>query len=182
MRRSAPRGLAAGEALEPNSCTILLGPPVSDIELVRDKNVVAVIAFHETSIYPTDESPGQRPERVVASDPLGHFHKVHHQAGNPKGTYEADSPEYWREITEALSPAGAILLLGHGTGRANATHHWVAYVEKHRHDIAAKVIADVRVDIDHLDAEQVLRFAQYYFDGPAARDFGDGRWGEPANS
>ena len=58
----------------------------------------------------------------------------------------------------------------------------LAYVEKHRDDIAAKVIADVRVYIDHLDAEQVLRFAQYYFDGPAARDFGDGRWGEPANS
>jgi hypothetical protein len=154
----------------------------ADVELVRDKNVVAVIAFHATSIYPTDASHGQRPEHVFASDPLGRFHKVHHQAGNPKGTYEADSPEYWREITEALSSAGAILLLGHGKGHANATHHWVAYVEKHRQDVAAKVIADVRVDIDHLDDEQVLRLAQYYFDGPPVRDFGDGRWGEAAKS
>ena len=148
------------------------------IELVRDKNVVASIAFQESVVYPTDASPGKRPERLVASDPLGRFHKVHHFAGNPDGTYEADSPEYWRELTEALAPAGAILLLGHGTGKANASHRWVAYVEKHRKDVAAKVVADVRVDIDHLDDRQVLRLAQYYFSGPPLLDFGDGRWGE----
>jgi hypothetical protein len=78
---------------------------------------------------------------------------------------EADSFECWRELTEALAPAAAILLLGHGAGKANASHHWVAYVEKHRTDVAAKVVADVRVDIDHLDDTQVLRLAQYYFAG-----------------
>ncbi len=29
-----------------------------DVELVRDKNVVAVIDFRQTTIYPTDASPG----------------------------------------------------------------------------------------------------------------------------
>jgi hypothetical protein len=153
---------------------------VDDIELVRDKSVVAVIAFRDTTIYPTDASPGQRPEHVVATDPRGRFHKVHHQAGNPKGTYEDDSPEYWGEIAEALSPAGAILVLGHGKGKANASHHWVAYIEKNRKDVAAKLVADVRIDIDHLDDAQVLRLAQHYFAGPPLRDFGDSRWGEPS--
>ena len=149
------------------------------IELVRGKNVVAVVAFHETMIYPTDASPGERPERVVPIDPHGHFVKVHHRAGNPRGTYESDGPEYWHEITEALAFAGAILLVGHGKGHASATRHWVAYAEKHRKDVAAKVVSEVRVDIDHLDDEQVLRLAQQYFDGPPLRDIGDGRWGEP---
>jgi hypothetical protein len=139
---------------------------VDDIDLVRGKNVVAVIAFRESSIYPTDALAGQRPERIVATDPRGRFHKLHHQAGNPNGTYEADSPEYWRALTEALAPAGAILLLGHGKGKANASHQWVAYVEKHARDVAAKVVADVRVDIDHLDDEQLLRLAQHYFASP----------------
>ncbi len=152
---------------------------LDEIELIRDKSVVAAIGFRDTTIYPTDAIPGQAPQRIVAPDPRGRFHKVYHRAGNPEGTYEADSPEYWREVTEALSPAGAILLLGHGKGRANASHHWVAYVEQHRKDVAAKVVADVRVDIDHLDDTQVLRLAQYYFSGPPLRDFGDSRWGEP---
>ena len=146
-------------------------------ELLRDKNVVAAIDFHETTIYATDASRGQLPEHVVAADPHGRFHKVHHQAGNPSGTYEDDSPAYWQEVTEALAPAGAILLLGHGGGKANASHQWVAYVEKHRKDVAAKVVADVRVDIDHLDDAQVLRLAQYYFSEQPPRDHGDARWG-----
>ena len=141
--------------------------------------MVAVVDFRETTIYLTDASPGQRPGHIVAADPRGRFHKVHHLAGNPKGTYEDDSPEYWRELTEALAPAGAILLLGHGKGRANASHHWVTYVEEHRKDVAAKLVADVRVDIDHLDEAQVLRLAQYYFAGPSSRDWADSRWGEP---
>jgi hypothetical protein len=154
---------------------------VVETEPVKGKNVVAVIAFRDSSIYPTDASPGERPERVVAPDPLGRFHKIHHRAGNPGGIYEADSPEYWREITEALAPAGAILVLGHGEGKANASHHWVDYVEKHHKDVAAKVVADIRVDIDHLDGEQVLELARQYFTGPPARDYGDGRWGESGN-
>ena len=114
---------------------------VDDGELIRDKNVVAVIGFRDTLIYPTDASPGQRPERMVAADPRGRFLKVHHHAGNPDGTYEDDSPEYWREVTEALAPAGAILLLGHCAGKANASHHWVAYADKHRKDSARLKIA-----------------------------------------
>jgi hypothetical protein len=154
---------------------------VDETDLVRDKNVVAVIDFRDTTIYPTDASPGQSPERIVATDRHGRFHQVHHRAGKPDGTYEGDSPEYWHELTEALSPAGAILLLGHGKGKANASHHWVAYVEKQRKDVAAKVVADVRVDIDHLDDAQVLRLAQYYFAGPPLRDVGGSRWGQTSD-
>jgi hypothetical protein len=152
---------------------------VDNTDLVRGKNVVAVIAYRESSVYPTDAAPGEQPERIVASDPLGRFHKVHHRAGNAEGTYEADSPEYWRELSDALAPAGAILVLGHGMGKANASHRWVSYIEQHRKEVAAKVVADVRVDIDHLDNHQVLRLAQLYFGAAARRDAGDGRWGEP---
>jgi hypothetical protein len=151
-------------------------------ELLRGKSVVAAIDFHETTIYPTDALPGQRPERIVVDDPHGRLHKVHHRAGNPEGAYEDDSPSYWQEVTDALAPAGAILLMGHGGGKANASHHWVAFVEKHRKDVAAKVVADLRVDIDHLDDAQVLRLAQYYFAEPPLRDFGDARWGQSSST
>ncbi len=140
------------------------------IDLIRDKTVVAVIDFRLTKIFATDATPHQRPEHIVALDPRGYFHEVHHRAGNPDGTYEADSPEYWRDVTETLAPAGSILLLGHGKGKANASHHWVAYVEKHRKDVAAKIVAELRVDIDHLDDAQILRLAQYLFDAPPVRN------------
>jgi hypothetical protein len=136
---------------------------VSDIDVVQGKRVVAAIDFRLTRIYATDASPHQKPEHIVAADPRGHFHEIHHRAGNPDGTYESDSPEYWQAITESLEPAGEILVLGHGKGKANASHEWVSYVEKHRKDVAAKLVADVRVDIDDLDDAQVLRLAQTFF-------------------
>ncbi|MGD0882550.1 MAG: hypothetical protein ABSB09_13365 [Acidimicrobiales bacterium] len=151
-----------------------------DAELIRGKNVVAVIAFRDTFIYPTDAEPGDRPDRIVAPDPHGRFHKVHHHAGNPSGTYEDDSPAYWEEIAEELAPAGAILVFGHGNGKANASHRWVAYVEKHRPDVAAKLVADVRFDIEHVDEDQVLRLAQIYFGEAPRRDVGDNRRGASA--
>jgi len=58
----------------------------------------------------------------------------------------------------------------------------VAYAEQHRKDIAAKLVADVRADIDDLTSEQVLRLAQRYFGGAPFRDSGDGRWGEPKDA
>jgi hypothetical protein len=140
-----------------------------DIDSVRGKSVVAAIDFHVTRIYQTDATPEARPERIVAPDPRGRFHEIRHHAGNPDGTYEADNPAYWREVTEALAPAGAILLLGHGKGKANATHHWVAYVEEHRKDVAEKIVGDLRVDLDDLDDAQVLRIAQYFFGAPPLR-------------
>jgi len=47
--------------------------------------------------------------------------------------------------------------------RADASHHWVSYIEKHHPEVAAKLVADVRVDIDHIDERQVLRLEQTYF-------------------
>jgi hypothetical protein len=150
-----------------------------DQELIRGKNVVAVISYRDTYIYATDADVGTRPERITAPDPQGRFHKVHHEAGNPSGTYEDDSPAYWAEITTELAPAGAILVFGEGKGKANASHRWVAYVEKHHRDVAAKLVADVRIDIEHLDERQVLRLAQIYFGEAPERDARDNRRGVP---
>jgi hypothetical protein len=141
----------------------------SDIDLVRGKSVVVAIDFHLTRIYPTNATPDQRPEHIVAPDPRGRFHEVHHRAGNPDGTYEADSSQYWQDVTAALEPAAEILVLGHGKGKANASHHWISYVEKHRKDVAAKIVGDLRVDIDDLDDAQVLRLAQSFFGAPPKR-------------
>ena len=88
-----------------------------DQEIIRGKNVVAVISYRDTSIYATDANVGMGPEPAVAPDPHGRFHEVHHKAGNPSGTYKDDSPAYWAEITTELAPAGAILVLGDGKGK-----------------------------------------------------------------
>jgi len=151
---------------------------LADTDQFRGKAVIAAIDFHHTLLYVTDATAGHQPAQLMAEDPRGYFRKVSHDAGNPGGIYEDDSTEYWQAISDAVAPAGVILVLGHGQGRANASHHWVAYVEKHRRDIAAKIAAEVRVDIEAVTSEQVLRLAQQYLGSEPLRNFGDGRWGE----
>jgi hypothetical protein len=155
---------------------------LADTDQFRGKVVIAAIDFHHTLLYVTDATPGQQPAKLVAGDPRGYYRKVSHDAGNPRGIYEDDSTEYWQAISDAVASAGAILVLGHGQGRANASHHWVAYVEKHRADVAARIVAEVRVDIEALTGEQVLRLAQQHLGTAPLRDAGDGRWGEPQDS
>jgi hypothetical protein len=162
MRRpQAPESKEAPHVgdLVPDSTTRHTSHP----EAIRGANVVATIDFHRTLIYPLGEPEEGSAERIEDVDARGHAHEIHHKAGNPRGTYEAGNAEYWREITEALAPARAILLLGHGNGKANASHQWVAYAERHRKDVAAKVIADVRADIDDLTPHQVIQLAHRYF-------------------
>lgn len=134
-----------------------------NVERIRGANVVATIDFHRTLIYPLGGGGAESSERIEDVDSQGHAHEIAHKGGNPDGTYEAGNPDYWREISEALSPARAILLLGHGNGKANASHQWVAYAEQHHKDVAAKVIADVRADIDDLTGPQVVQLAHHYF-------------------
>jgi hypothetical protein len=136
----------------------------SNVLSFRDRFVVAAIDFHRTRIYPLARSGDGRPELVLDVDPEGHSREIAHRAGNPGGTYEAGNSEYWREITAALRPAREILVLGHGNGKANASHLWVAYIEKHDHDVAAKVVADVRADIDSLTDADVVARARHHFD------------------
>lgn len=118
--------------------------------------LVAAIDFHETRIWAIDADSQGRPERIVADDPQGYFRHLHAKAGKSDG----------------------FLLSGQGNGKANASHHFVAYAEKHFSGVAAKLVAEVRCDIDDLFDRQVLRLAQQYFGTEPDRDFGDSRRGE----
>lgn len=138
---------------------------------------VAAVDFHSTRIYALDSPDHSSPERVSAEDPRKRFHNVYHHHGNVDGTYLDDSDAYWSTLADALKAASGIILLGHGTGKSNASHHLVSYLEKHRRDIASHLLAEVRADIDDLTDEQVLRLGQHIAGIDPRRDHGDSQRG-----
>ncbi len=152
---------------------------VTDAIDLSGKVAIAAVDFHSTRIYALDSPDHSAPERVVADDPRKRFHNVYHHHGNVDGTYLDDSDVYWHTLAEALIPAAARGLLGHGTGKANASHHLVTYLEKHRRDVADRIVADVRADIDDLTDEQVLRLGQHIMGIDPLRDHADNRRGAP---
>lgn len=129
---------------------------------VSGRFVVVAIDCAESRIYVLEGSP--RPERVVPSDPRGYHRHLHSKAGTLSGFYDPDDVEVWRSLAEQLKGADAILVLGHGSGKANASHQFITYVEKHVRDVARAILGDVRVDVDDLTDAQVLRLGQQFFD------------------
>lgn len=150
---------------------------VTDAIDLSGRIAVAAVDFHSTRIYALDSPDHSSPEKVVADDPRKRFHNVYHHHGNVDGTYLDDSDVYWSTLTQALDAASGVILLGHGKGKANASHHLVSYVEKHRRGLAERIIAEVRADIDDLTDEQVLRLGQHIAGIDPLRDHGDSRRG-----
>lgn len=150
---------------------------------LKGKRAIVAIDFSHARIYATDAPTHSTPEAVAAPDPWHLNHNVYHRAGNPDGTYDIDkidTDDFFRTLALELKAADEVLLLGHGKGKANASSLFAHYLDKHYSDVAAKVVADVRCDIDDISDNQLLRLGEMYFgaDEPE-RDYPDSRWGAP---
>jgi len=135
----------------------------NEIDL-RGKLAVATIDFHQARVFALEVDSAGRPERIVAEDPKGLTRKLHTKANNVEGDYRIPGDEYWKSIAIVLERASAVVLLGHGNGKANASQHFLLYDEKHYSDLNTKILGNLRVDIDDLTDPQVLRIGQSFFD------------------
>lgn len=150
---------------------------------ISGKRAIVAVDFHHARVYAVDAPTHSRPTDISAPDPWNLNHNVYHRAGNVDGTYDIDridTDDFFKSLAISLAPADEVLLLGHGKGKSNASHLFYQYLERHYSDIAAKVVADVRCDIDDITNNQLLRLGQMYFgvDEPV-RDYGDSQRGEP---
>ena len=143
---------------------------VTDLIDVAGHYVVVAIDFHESRIYQLDGGGVSRPEKIVPLDPRGYHAHLHTKAGTVRGWYDPDDVEVWRSLAEQLRGAAAVLLLGHGNGKANASHQFIAYVEKNDRELAPALLGDLRVDVDDLTDAQIVRLGQQFFDMAPVRN------------
>lgn len=150
---------------------------ITDAIDLHDRIAIVAVDFHRTRVFAIDSPDHSAPEKLTAEDPRKRFHNVYHHDGNVDGSYLDDSDAYWSLLTGALTPAAGIILLGHGTGKSNASHHLASYMEKHRRDVARHIIGEFRADIDDLTDEQLLRLGQHIAGIDPLRDHGDSQRG-----
>ena len=135
------------------------------VDIAGKLAVVAVDAGH-ARIYCVDAEAATAPETVKAPDPSHVNHNIFHRHGNPSGAFDVDGAEttaYFKALAHALAPARGLLLVGHGKGKANFSHHFESFLEKHHRDVAAKIVANVRADIDDITDRQLLRLGEHHF-------------------
>jgi hypothetical protein len=154
----------------------------TDVVNLQGKRAVVAIDYRHARVFATDTPGHTKPDRVAATDSFHLDHNLFHHAGNTDGKYDIernDTLEYFSRIAKTLAPAADILLIGHGKGKANASHFFEAFLEKHHPELAAKVVASIRADVDDLTDNQLLRLGQTYFgfDEPV-RQYHDSRRGQ----
>jgi hypothetical protein len=137
---------------------------VTDLIDVAGHYVVVAIDYQESRIYLLDGGGRARPEKIVPLDPRGYHKHLHTKAGTLRGWYDPDDVEMWRSLAAQLRDAAAVLLLGHGNGKANASHQFIAYVEQHDRELAPAILGELRVDVDDLTDAQIVHIGQQYFD------------------
>lgn len=128
------------------------------------RQAVVAIDFRQARVF---EVPGGgRPLRHEAADPWLLHRNLYHRRRNPDGTYDPDrisTGEFFAEVADDLTSADEILLLGHGGAKANASVAFGAYLQRRHPEIAARVVADMRCDIDDLTDNQVMQLARSFF-------------------
>ena len=140
------------------------------IESRQASRMVVVIDHHGAHIF--HDRGGSRPEGEVKIEPYDphhfHHHLVHRKEANYRGDRVPEETSFYEEVAEKLVPATEIVLVGHGTGKSSALDVLVAYLKKHRPDIARRVTATESVDLSALTEPEVEAIANRHLGTPDA--------------
>lgn len=116
------------------------------VQITRDKALV----------WSAGVAPGSVPRAIRA--PSEKSHHVHSREAQHLHDRDTDdhSTAFFESVSSAIAPASAIVLVGHGKGKANEMLHLTQYLERKHPAIAAHVVGAIDSDLDELSEAQVL--------------------------
>jgi hypothetical protein len=133
---------------------------------IENRLTVVAVTRGVTKIWAVRDPADTHPT-VITKQPddqrQNHFRQV--QRNDNKGVEKVDR-DYFKEIAEALKPAKEILLVGHGTGKANESHKLREFLDKHYAEVARKIVGEETTHLESMTDPEVVVLAQKWFDNP----------------
>jgi hypothetical protein len=127
-----------------------------DVELIRNRAVIAAITHDETRVWLLNDDSLHPVLRFSREEP-SHVHVRQAQAHHGHAS-EIGEVDYFHDIADILEYASTIVLLGHGTGKANAADRFEQHVREHHKLVALKIAVSSNVNIPAMgDADIVTR-------------------------
>lgn len=134
------------------------------MKITNQKFVVVAITQDDARIWADGLMPGAAPEHVHPPDEghenrnIGHAqkHHVHQRNGN--------DPKFFESVALSIKHAENILLIGHGTGKANAMLGLIQFLERKHSNLAKKIISALDSDLNAMTEAQILRLAREWHD------------------
>jgi hypothetical protein len=126
--------------------------------------LVVAVDFLETRIWRLEHVENDNGKRITAATPWG-IHKLHSKKVDSIDLHSVSAyPEYRAALSKAVAGATDIVLLGHGKGKANASHLFAGYLEKHHKDVAHRIQGEIRCDIDSITDAQLMQIGRDFFE------------------
>ncbi len=126
--------------------------------------VVVEVTRDRALIWVTGVDPDGRPHVIRA--PSEKSHHVHVREAQHHRGHDTDheNTAYHESISRAVADASAIVLVGHGKGKANEMLHLAQYWERRHPAIGAKVVGAIDSDLDALSQHEVLALVRDWLD------------------
>lgn len=129
---------------------------------ISNRSVLAVVLHDETRIWDVDAQDAK--DAVVISKT--EFENRHVREAQHHGGHESSKsdPAYFKNIAEALTEAREVILIGHGTGKANTMVAFHEHVKTHNTQLAAKILTELNADLPALTDGQIRKLGHDWFD------------------
>jgi hypothetical protein len=121
-----------------------------------------VIDRREARIY-RSVKPGAPAQVIRAPAPEGFFRAVSDSRGPSGGQEKAEAARFFEPVAGVLNGAGEILIFGDGAGPDSEWARWVVWLQKHRPELAGRIIGTAVIDERQLTEAELLAKARQFF-------------------
>ena len=128
------------------------------LEKIRDRSLVAALTRDNTRIWLLNGDTIE-PVCVVERHDRESRHVRTAQENHGHSSEIAEVP-YFTELASVLSVASNVVLVGHGTGKANAVNRFINHLDVHRESLRNRIAATGVADVTSLSGAQIIQEAR----------------------
>jgi hypothetical protein len=126
--------------------------------------IVVEITRDEAHVWLTGVERDAKPETIHAPSEMARHHHVREAQHHHGHDTDHTNPVFYESISAAVAPASAIVLIGHGRGKANEMLHLTQYWERKHPTVAEKVVGALDSDLESLSPNQILALVRDWLD------------------
>lgn len=128
------------------------------VQRLSDRAVVVVLTHDEARVWLLNDDSNEPVIRIVREEPE-HVHVRQAQAHHGHAS-EVGEIAYFANIAETLKNASSIVLMGHGSGKANAATRFEHHVALHFKALSLKIAVTGIINIPAMGESEIIREAR----------------------
>ena len=130
-------------------------------------NLVVAILHDDARIWQLDDV-GSEPVVYIKRNFPESVH-VRQAQSHHMHSHEIGEPEYFKEVSDALVGGLKIVVVGHGTGKANAAERFMKFLDQQHSALLPRIVSSENANLPHMSNAQIIAGVRHRWLGPGLR-------------